>query len=149
LEKALYGLEQKLGRGPTDEELCDELKIPMEDLEKIYNESKKSLIMSMDEFSYDDDSSNMAKYQMVENIQARNPELMVETEDLKRVLVEAIEKLTEQEMMVVSLYYYKDLTIKEIANIMQLSDSRVSQLHTKSILRLRGRLARLKNDLMS
>jgi RNA polymerase sigma factor for flagellar operon FliA len=51
--------------------------------------------------------------------------------------------------MVVSLYYYKDLTIKEIANIMQLSDSRVSQLHTKSILRLRGRLARLKNDLMS
>jgi RNA polymerase sigma factor for flagellar operon FliA len=148
LEKTLYELEQRYGRSPSDEEIATELGISMEELEKLYTETQKSLIASLDEFAYDDDSSNMAKYQMIENIQSKNPELKIEDADVKRVLIEAIEKLSEQERQVISLYYYNDLTIKEIANIMELSDSRVSQLHTKSILRLRGRLAKLKEDLL-
>lgn len=149
LEKILYELEQQLGRGPTDEEVGAALNISQPELEKLYNEMRKGLMMSLDEFAYDDDSGNVAKYQMVENIQARNPELNMETEAVKNVLVEAIEKLTDQERLVISLYYYRDLTIKEVANIMNLSDSRVSQLHTKAILRLRGRLSRLKDDLLA
>jgi RNA polymerase sigma factor for flagellar operon FliA len=149
LEKVLYSLEQEYGRTPTDEEIANELEISMPELEKIYTESQKSLVASLDEFAYEDDNSNMAKYQMIENLQSKNPELKIEYADVKRVLIEAIDKLTDQEKQVVSLYYYNDLTIKEIANIMELSDSRVSQLHTKSILRLRGRLSRLKDDLVN
>ena len=149
LDRILYDLEQRLGRSPGDEDVAKELGVSMEELEKIYNETKKSLVVSLDEFVYaEEDSQTAAKHQTVENLQARNPELNVAEEDVKRVLVEAIEKLTEQERTVITLYYYRELTIKEIAQIMSLSDSRVSQLHTRSILRLRGRLAKLKDDLL-
>lgn len=149
LDRILYDLEQRLGKAPSDEDVAKELGVTMEELEKIYNETKKSLVVSLDEFAFaEDDSAASAKHQTVENLQARNPELDIEVEDVKRVLVEAIEKLTDQERTVVTLYYYRELTIREIAQIMNLSDSRVSQLHTRSILRLRGRLSKLKDDLM-
>ena len=75
------------------------------------------------------------------------PEGYLEMTELREILVDAIGRLPEKEKMVVSLYYFEDLTLKEISAIMKVSESRISQLHTKAILRLRGKLARHKSIL--
>ena len=76
-----------------------------------------------------------------------NPEKIFEINELKTILAQAVNDLPEKEKTVVSLFYYNDLTNKEIAEVMDLSDSRISQLHTKAIFRLRGKLSRQKRNL--
>jgi RNA polymerase sigma factor for flagellar operon FliA len=76
-----------------------------------------------------------------------NPDILVEKEEIKDIIVEAIKKLPDKEKKVIVLYYYEDLTLKEIGQVLDVTESRVSQLHTKAIMRLRGRLARIKSNL--
>jgi len=148
LNSAMIELEMKLGREPDEAELCEFLKITPEELEKIYEEENKSFVMSLDEICVEDGGGEISsKYQLVENLAAKNPELSIESGQVKEIVVDAINKLSQQERLVITLYYYNELTLKEISAIMSLSDSRVSQLHTKSILRLRGRLSRLKKEI--
>lgn len=148
LNDALYELEIKLGRPPEDEELAAHLGITKADLEKLYEDEYGSLIMSLDEsYSEDMDGELVSKYQLVENLAAKNPELAIENDQVRDIVIDAIEKLSDQERLVITLYYYNELTLKEISEIMKLSESRISQLHTRSIFRLRGRLSRLKKDI--
>ena len=79
-----------------------------------------------------------------ENKVKTNLEKRIETTEIKDILAESIDKLPEKERMVVTLYYFEELTLKEISAIMRVSESRISQLHTKAILRMRGRLERHK-----
>ena len=76
------------------------------------------------------------------------PEQRIEIVELRETLAEAIEKLPEKERMVVTLYYFEELTLKEISHIMKVSESRISQLHTKAIMRMRSRLERLKSAIL-
>lgn len=148
LNEALYELEVKLGRQPSDEEIAAHLEITQDDLEKLYEDEYGSFIMSLDEsYAEDIDGELVSKYQLVENLAAKNPELSIENEQVRDIVIEAIDKLSDQERLVITLYYYNELTLKEISEIMKLSESRISQLHTKSIFRLRGRLSRLKKDI--
>ena len=84
----------------------------------------------------------------IENAEVENPQLEVEEEEVKQILAQAIDKLSEREKLVITLYYYEELTLKEIGKVLGVSDSRVSQLHTKAVLRLRGRLSRMKRVLV-
>ncbi len=148
LNDALYELEIKLSRMPDDEELALHLELTVNELEKLYEDEYASLIMSLDESYVEDaDGELVSKYQLVENLAAKNPELAIESDQVRDIVIEAIDKLSQQERLVITLYYYNELTLKEISDIMKLSESRISQLHTKSIFRLRGRLARLKKDI--
>jgi len=149
LSNALYELEKQLGREATDEEIAENMKISLNALKKIYDEERKTLVMSLDEAYFEDgDSGEMtSKYHLIENLASKNPEFTIESDEVKQIVIDAIEMLSHQEKLVVTLYYYNELTLKEISVIMELSESRVSQLHTKSILRLRGRLSRLKKDI--
>lgn len=147
LEKAYAKLEGKLGRDATDEEIAEFLKIDISELHKLFDETKKSLLLSLDEIFYDDEEGS-SRFDFVENQKSDNPQLKIEEAEAKRILADAISKLSERERMVITLYYYEDLTSKEIGKILGVSDSRVSQLHTKAILRLRGRLARLRDSLV-
>ncbi len=148
LNDALYELEIKLGRPPDDEEVALHLEMTREELEKLYEDEYNSLLMSLDEsINETDDGELISKYQLVENIAAKNPELTIENDQVRNIVIEAIEKLSDQERFVITLYYYNELTLKEISDVMKLSESRISQLHTKSIFRLRGRLSRLKKDI--
>jgi len=147
LEKAYAKLEAKLGRDATDEEIADFLKIDISELHKLFDETKKSLLLSLDEIFYDDEEGS-SRFDFVENQKSDNPQLKIEEAEAKKILAEAISKLSDRERMVITLYYYEDLTSKEIGKILGVSDSRVSQLHTKAILRLRGRLSRLKESLV-
>lgn len=147
LEKAYAKLEGKLGRDATDEEIAEYLKIDISELHKLFDETKKSLLLSLDEIFYDDEEGS-SRFDFVENQKSDNPQAKIEEAEAKQILADAISKLSERERMVITLYYYEDLTSKEIGKILGVSDSRVSQLHTKAILRLRGRLARLRDSLV-
>ena len=77
-----------------------------------------------------------------------NPSQNIEEEEVKNSLMKAIDKLPDKERLVVTLYYYEELTLKEISLILKLSEARISQLHTKAIFRLRGALSRIKSSLL-
>ena len=142
LEKVYTELENELGHAASDKEIAERLGITTEDFSKLLNEVNVSTMMSLDEFLEQNyeigvETNNVLKDGIPENY--------VEINELKHTLADAINKLPDKEKLVVSLYYYEDLTLKEISAIMSVSESRVSQLHTKAILRLRGKLSRWKS----
>ena len=141
LERIYLELEKDLGRPATDKDVADKMGIDLDEFYKLLNDVKMSSLLSLDEYleqNYESDFS------ITGNSSDERPEAYVETEELKEILAQAIEKLPEKEKLVLSLYYYEELTLKEISAIMNVSESRISQLHTKAILRLKGKLGRHK-----
>lgn len=146
LERVYRELENMLGRSATDEEVARKLGISIKDLNKLLNEVNLSSMVSLEEFL----DQNYEVGTITTNVnKEERPEGYIEITEVKRMLVEAIDRLPEKEKKVVSLYYFNDLTLKEISAIMKVSESRISQLHTKAILRLRGKLTRHKSVLIS
>ena len=84
----------------------------------------------------------------IESPASLNPDVIVEREEIKRVITEAINELPEKEKMVLVLYYHEDLTFKEIGQVLQVSESRISQLHTKANMRLRAKLTNIRKGIM-
>ena len=129
LQDIYANLEQSLARSVTDEDICKYLNISQEELNEIYKEvTNFTNVISFDDLIVFDDSLS--------------PDIQIEKEEVKQILGKAIDNLPAQEKLVVNLYYYEGLNFKEIAEVMQLSQGRISQLHTKLILRLRGHLSR-------
>jgi len=147
LEKALLDLEAQLGREPSDDEIAAQLQISVKELHRLYDDTKQSLMMSLDEGDPEGEG-NVSRKDFLEDVHLITPEKNAERNELKRILAEEITKLSERERLVIVLYYFEQLTSKEIGKILGVSDSRISQLHTKAVLRLRGRLARFRNILM-
>jgi RNA polymerase sigma factor for flagellar operon FliA len=147
LEKAMLELEAHLGREPTDEEICAQLGMTVKELHRLYEDTKQSLMMSLDEGDPEGEG-NVSRKDFLEDVQLITPEKNAEKNELKRILAEEITKLSERERLVIVLYYFEQLTSKEIGKILGVSDSRISQLHTKAVLRLRGRLAKLRSVLV-
>ncbi|MCR4430532.1 MAG: FliA/WhiG family RNA polymerase sigma factor [Tepidanaerobacteraceae bacterium] len=132
IQRTYSELEQALGRAVTDEDVCKHLNISKGELQNIYNEIAFTSIISLDDLLYAEDFTK----------ETARPDIMAEKQELKKILGEAINRLPYQEKLVVTLYYYEGLTLKEIAKVLDLSQGRISQLHTKAILRLRGSLSR-------
>lgn len=137
-EQSVTALEGKLGRAATDQELADDLQISVHELQGLVNQLNVATIIPLEEYV------RAEAPQMGET----NPQDIVEKHEVEEVLAGAIEKLPEKERTVVSLYYYEELTLKEISLILHLSEARISQLHTKAVFRLRGYLARVKSNLL-
>jgi RNA polymerase sigma factor for flagellar operon FliA len=144
LEKAYMELENTLGRSATDEEVSAHLGISLQELYKLYNDTRSAFMISLDEIIYGEDEK-ATRGDFVSDDQT-NPQKVAERKELKRLLVEAIKELSERERLVLTLYYYEEMTLKEIGSILDVSDSRVSQLHTKAILKLRGKLKKLYEE---
>jgi len=146
LEKAMLDLEAHLGREPSDEEICAQLGMSLKELHRLYDDTKQSLMMSLDEGDPEGEG-NVSRKDFLEDVHLVTPEKNAERNELKRILAEEITKLSERERLVIVLYYFEQLTSKEIGKILGVSDSRISQLHTKAVLRLRGRLAKFRTIL--
>lgn len=146
LERTLTVLESRLGRSATDEEIAEELGLSIKEFAVLLRDVSCSSIISLDDFLPGDNTADRKK-RIVDTLEDHNSvdalELMgnKETRDL---LTATISRLPEKEKKVVYLYYYEGLTLKEIGAILQLSESRISQLHTKAILRIRGSLSKKK-----
>ncbi|POR01136.1 RNA polymerase subunit sigma-70 [Alkalispirochaeta sphaeroplastigenens] len=149
LEETIRRLESQLGRAATDQEISRELGITPKEFEKIMLKISGTTVLSLNDVWYaGDDHDRMTIGDSIESPQGRNPDAVVEKMEIKRVIVEAIQELPDKEKKVLVLYYYEDLTLKEIGAVLGVTESRISQLHTKAILRLRGRLTNVKRGIM-
>ena len=135
-EKAVARLEGELGRTATDEELAAELDLTIEGLHHLEGQVSAATIIPLEEYLRTDTPASMED----------GPVEHAEWTEIKETLAAAIEKLPEKERTVVALYYYDEMTLKEIAAILHLSEARISQLHTKAIFRMRGTLARMNDE---
>jgi len=139
IDRALVKLENDLGRNPNNDELADRLDISLSDLHHALRDVSGTTILSLDEMIYgEEDNRQIPRVEAVEDHSKDSVIATIEKDELRAFLVVAISNLSEQEKLVIALYYYEELTLKEIGEVMQISESRVSQIHTKSIMKLRG-----------
>ncbi|MDR3592783.1 MAG: FliA/WhiG family RNA polymerase sigma factor [Negativicutes bacterium] len=136
-EQTVASLEHQLGRSAADDEIAAAMGTSVSQLHSLLNTLSGCTLVPLEDYL-------KAEPATVDN----NPSQYLEDTELKATLAKSIEKLTEKERLVVTLYYYEGLTLKEISLILKLTEARISQLHTKAIFRLRGALSRLKSSLM-
>ena len=142
IERANAKLEHKLQRAPTDEEMAAELGISMEDFQESLIQISNSTIAALDELWSVSDSrgDQVSLLDTLHDPDAPDPERVVDATELKDRVADAIARLPEREKLVIALYYYENLTLREIGEVLGVTESRISQLHTKAVLRLRSHL---------
>jgi RNA polymerase sigma factor for flagellar operon FliA len=139
LEEAYVTLEQQLGRPATDQEVSQEMDLEMEDFHQLLRQASGVSLMSIDQ-TLNNDNCSKTLLELTENYPDKNPFEQFTATETKELIAKSINNLPDKERLVISLYYYEELTMKEIGKVLNLTESRVSQIHTKAILRLRGRL---------
>ncbi len=141
LERCYNKIEQVRGRQATDEEVCAELSISQEEYHDLLNQVRSVSLLSYDDLSSFSKADKRSLHGFSEaGTRAPTPFSEVNVASVKRLIAEAINDLPEKQRLVLSLYYYEDLNLKEIGRVLDVTESRVSQLHTQAILRLKGRL---------
>jgi len=143
IERAIAELEAKLGRVPADEEIAQKLGLTEDELNESLSEIARSSIAALDELWTISGSSGdqVALIDTIEDTEAPDPQGALSQTELREAIADAIARLPEREKLVVTLYYYEELTLREIGEVLGVTESRVSQLHTKAILRLKARLS--------
>lgn len=142
LQRAYNELEEKLGHFATDDEVAAHLDISLEQLDMMIKESTPATMLSLNTVLRQQDDNRPLK--LVDSLQdgTTTPLDKVAQKEVKEVLINALRDLSEQERRVIILYYYRELTLKEIGKVLNVSESRISQVHTKAVLRLRARLSK-------
>jgi len=142
IERANAKLEHRLQRAPTDEEMARELGITVDEFQESLLQISDSTVAALDELWTVSDSSGdqVSLLDTLTDDSAPDPAAVMDQTELKDRVAEAIARLPEREKLVVALYYYENLTLREIGEVLGVTESRVSQLHTKAVLRLRSRL---------
>ncbi len=138
IEGAYHAIEQRLGRAATDEEVATQLGVPLEELHKNLDELKGVTLGAFAEAGEDGEGESLISF--VPDPDAEDPSQVFQASELKEILKASVELLPKKEKFVVQLYYFDELTMKEIGTLLNITESRVSQLHTKAMLRLRGKL---------
>ena len=142
IERAHAKLEHRLHRTPTDEEIATELGISTEEFQESLLRISNSTVVALDELWSVSDSSGdqVSLLDTLQDPDAPDPEALLDASEVKDRLSDAIAALPEREKLVIALYYYENLTLREIGEVLGVTESRVSQLHTKAVLRLKSRL---------
>jgi RNA polymerase sigma factor for flagellar operon FliA len=142
IERSIAVLERELMRAPTDEEIAAKLGITGEELEESLREISRTSVAALDElWSPSGSGDQVALIDTIQDGSEPDPESSLEQTEIREALAEAISVLPEREKLVVTLYYYEELTLREIGEVLGVTESRVSQLHTKAILRLKAHLS--------
>lgn len=137
IDAAMSKLELELGRPATDEELAKEIGISEDELLNWQGQANVTNVISLDEFV---DTSGEKNVESVGVNTFETPEEVIEKDELKKLLAESLETLTDREKKVILLYYYEELTLKEISLVLEVSESRVSQLHTRALQKMKTKL---------
>lgn len=141
LDKTMVALEAELGRIATDEEVAKALNINMDEFYDLLNQVRPVSLLSIDEAQSFSNVDKKSILNILEGTKLNNPFVQLNMKVVKDVVTQAIEELPERQRLVLSLYYYEDLNLKEIGKVLRVTESRVSQLHAQAVARLRGRLA--------
>jgi len=141
IEASYLALENQFKRVPSDQEVADHMGVSLKDFQGILTKLSYTSVVSFEELwvggDKDDGQSALGS---IKDDSAEDPVAIFESVEIKDILAGAIERLPEREKTVIALYYYEGLTLKEIGQVLGVTESRVSQLHTKAVLRLRARL---------
>ncbi len=141
LERAYGEVEQRLGRQASEDEVADSLGLQIDKFHELINQVRGISLVNLEEIRGGHDSDRSGSYaDIVEDPTAANPFATLKLHETKGIIADTIGTLPEKERLVISLYYYEDLNMKEIGNILGITESRVCQIHTKSVLRLRSKL---------
>lgn len=141
IEAAYIEIEREKGRPATDEEVCRYLNISIKELDEYFSKINVANIYSLEESIGDSEDGSSTLGSIIEDKKSENPQEKLEKKEIKEALMEGIKGLTEKERTVITLYYYEELTLKEIGKVMDISESRVSQIHSKTVLKLRAKLS--------
>lgn len=147
LQRSAYGkaqttiehLMQKLGRIPNDEEVASEMEISIDDYYDILSNVQQRTVLSLNDYKYADDDT-MQNSDFIADTETESPDAELEKESTKKKLEKEIKKLKEREQLILALYYYEDLTLKEIAAVLGLTEARISQILGKLMLQLKAAL---------
>ena len=140
-ERTVAGLEARLQRNPTEEEIAEAMEMDVEEVRKFLGQLSLVNVVALDELLVDDDGSAPRLVDTLKDTSALDPQAMAEHGEARQLLARAVEQLPEREKVVVSLYYFEGLTLADIGRVLGVTESRICQLHTKAVLHLRGKLA--------
>ena len=142
IERTIADLEADLGRAPTDDEIAGKLGLSQDELDESLSDISRTSIAALDElWTVSPGGDQVALIDTIEDAQVRDPLSSLAQSEQREAIGEAIAGLPEREKLVITLYYYEELTLREIGEVLGVTESRVSQLHTKAVLRLKARLA--------
>jgi RNA polymerase sigma factor FliA len=143
VEKAYAALENRLKRPPSDTEIAGELGISIGDLNHIYTQLSNVSLIALDEISSTDGEKGdkVSLLETLEDTKTASPMDAFESEEMREILIEAVNRLPEREKKVVTFYYFAGLTLAEIGQVLGVTESRVCQIHTKAVLALRGKIS--------
>ncbi|MDR1929351.1 MAG: RNA polymerase sigma factor WhiG [Treponema sp.] len=149
VEEAIGSLEAQLGRTATDQEIAQSLGMDEAEYFKTIQKITSTSILSLSDVWFSGDENDKVSFvDSIESPSSLNPDVIVEKEEIRRVIVRAINELPDKEKKILVLYYYEDLTLKEIGQVLEVTESRVSQLHTKAIIHLRSKLTNVRKGIV-
>jgi RNA polymerase sigma factor for flagellar operon FliA len=140
LDKTLVNLEADLGRTATDEEVSKALNISVDEFHDLVNQVRPISLLSIDDAQTFSNTDKKSILNLLEGSKTNSPYNQLNLKTVKEFVAKGIEELPERQRMVLSLYYYEDLNLKEIGQVLRVTESRVSQLHAQAVQRLRARL---------
>jgi RNA polymerase sigma factor for flagellar operon FliA len=144
LEAGYQALERQNGRAPSDEEVAAHLGLSMEEFDRLLSQVSLATIVSLESEMHADDGAETPRFMdTLVDESSDQPEEQLARRESRELVVRALEDLNERERLVLVLYYYEELTLREIGEILDVTESRVCQIHTKAIFRLRGKIERL------
>ena len=150
IEKAYCEVERALGRMATDQEIASHLSITVDELNETLSSVAGSVIFSFEELlQMNDDDKPLLFMNRIKDTTIDDPSHTVIKKEVKRILIDAVDKLPPNEKNVIGLYYVENLTLKEIGVIMEVTESRISQLHAKAIMRLRSALTTAGDEVLA
>ena len=138
IDIAVREIESETGRPATDAEIAARMEISEDEYFEWQNQMKVTGVISLNEFM--EQGSDIPEERGAEHARFVHPEEAVEKEELKKMLAEALEMLTDKEKRVIVMYYYEEMTLKEIAAVLEVTESRISQLHTKALQKMKQKL---------
>lgn len=141
LNRVITKMKSRLGYTPKPEEIAEELKISMKDFHSLVNQVRPVSVLNVDESAAFSNVDKKSLLELIKGCKHNNPLMELSTKSVKDVITSAIEELPERQRLVLSLYYYEELNLKEIGHILRVTDSRVSQLHAQAIARLKNKLS--------
>ncbi len=140
LEKNFIKCEAKLGRVPGDEDLAEYLEMDLEEYYKYVHEASGLAVLNLEDMGFGREEDERNILDIIADPRSKDPMVQLQLSECKKALASAIDSLPEKEKLVLALYYYEDLNLKEIGFVIGVSESRVCQLHTQAIIKLKGKL---------
>ena len=149
IDNAIKEIEAEMGKTASDAQIANKIGISEEELLSWQSQMKVTNLISLNEYIDNGSGKENQTMDIPDDRQYAQPEMVLEKNELKKMLMEALDLLTEKERKVIILYYYEELTLKEISEILEVSESRISQLHTRALQKMKQKLGKYMGILTS